>query len=438
MAYVLPQLDDEEQKQQQDAAAPKLGGTQSLGVGTGGALGQAPIQETPKSQNVTQRGTGFTNLQNWLDAGKGRDQNISSTGKTLLGGEKTAFNAAAKPLQDATYKAKTFDPATGNGAFDMYGRALKTGDTSELKGMLDNKYEGPRTIDYNPNARKGLWDVGSLTDAKTASNVLARPAMEAGRYGSGMQRLDQVLYGADAASRAAMDENTKGLEGFAGDVKKTTTDLGAKVEGFDKAAADANSANRDALNGVQDRMNRQLDQATEKAQQRDAQLQAAIAEGKSVDARGNVRTLAPDEMVGNITGGGATRENIATTDQRRGLDLLADVLGGSKLGQADAYQNVQAGAVKNPNYVPQEDAKKPVSEDYVKRDMGVLSGLQRMMDLSLPHFAENLAVVQKMFAGYSPEERDYIAQQYMASLTPEQKNNPNVSRVIEAVTGKKG
>jgi hypothetical protein len=360
MAYVLPQLDDEEEKQQQQSQSPSLGGQQMIGGGGGGPM-SAP-KETPKAQNVTQKGTGFTNLSNWLDAGKGRDQDISSKGSSLLGEEKTAFGAAKKPLEDATFSAKTIegmgrDPATGTLVFDRAFGNAANGDQKakgEIKGMLEQDYTGPMSVDYNAADRKNLWDVGALTDASTASSVLAKPQMDAGKYGAGMQRLDSVLFGADAASRGALDKNKTDFGDFTKQVGADSEALAKKALGFKDQAKQAREGVRDELTKRHGTMTKQLDDEVKRLQDEEAKDAAARAQGLVYDpSSSSYVKMGQSLSAGKTTGGGATRENVVTATQKSGFDLLNELLGTPSVTKGNtSYEKPRTEIVRDPNWQP--------------------------------------------------------------------------------------
>jgi len=356
MGYVIPQ-DDEEAKQQQQSSwqAPTLGGGAPM-------QGQAPAtQQTPAAQNAQNKGTGFTNLSNWLDAGKGRSAGISSTGSNLLGQEKTTFNNAASGVENANYKAKTVQDVNANGADNFGGQFWKaaSGDANaknDIAGMMNQSYTGPRDVKYDPNAQKNLWDTASLANSDTVGQVLARPQIEQGQYTSGMQRLDNAMYGADAESRAASDKTGADLKAFGTDVTTRTKAAADKVAGFDKAAQDASAGTKAELQRIYDTQSGALDRKVQDAKIADDQRRQAIADGYAQDSNGRWHKLQPGEVAGASTGGNATRDTVADQTQRSGFDLLGQLLGTDKLGaNAGPYQQVGNSTQKDPNYVAPRD-----------------------------------------------------------------------------------
>jgi hypothetical protein len=369
-SYVLPKDEEEEQQQAQQPAAPKLGGSSMFAGGSSGGAPSQPTQ-TPKAQNAQMQGTGFTNLQRWLDAGSGRHQGIANTGSNLVNTEKDTFNKAAKPLEDATYGAKLInsDPSNGNQAHGVVGKAIDTGDTSELEGFVSNKYEGPRTVEYDPTKQKNLWDAASLTNKNTAGSVLAKPQVDAGQYSQGMRRLDSVLFGADRASRDAMGGVKTGLETFGKESGEKIKGIGEKIAGFDRSAAEANEKNAADLRGVAGSMMDSINQRVAATQAQDAEVKRMTDAGYVWNPTLKMwKKPETGMMPGQVQGGNANASNIATERERRGLDMLNKVLGGGVntiAGTTDPYTKASQGAaVKDPNH---KEPEAPLSPEYMAK-----------------------------------------------------------------------
>lgn len=401
MGYVLPQEEEEEQQQQQvEPTAPKLGGAQSFGGASGGG-GQAPATETPKSQNAQSKGSGFTNLTNWLDAGKGRDKGITAKSTGLLSAEKDTFGKALAPVKDATFTAKSVDHSNVNKFTDTFGKAAggDAGAKTEISGMISQKYDGPRDVNYNANAQKNLWDTASLTSADTAGQVLARPQIEAGQYGAGMQRLDNVLFGADSASRGAMDTAKKDLTSFGDTVKTDTKAMMDKVTGFDAAADAGNKSTDAALKKIGADMSDALDRDVAVKQSEEKQQREALADGYVQDATSptGYRKAGGGESVGAITGGGANRDNVASAQQKSGFALLNEMLGTEKLQDSGPYAGVKAETVKDPNYVPPA----PTLGDHVPRPFTA-------MEMVKNENPEHAKILQDAWFEYGPKNTQQL------------------------------
>jgi hypothetical protein len=160
MAYFLP--DDDEGKGKAQQPAPTLApGAVSTGVdGPTISGGQPSKQQTPQQQ----QGSGtFTGLDKWLNAGAGRDKLVSDTGGSLLTTEKTKFDTAAKPLQDATFTPTTYDDNQVAGilyggtpnSFSGKSAPVVSSDPDAwkktLEGALTQDYTGPTSVDYDPS-----------------------------------------------------------------------------------------------------------------------------------------------------------------------------------------------------------------------------------------------------------------------------------------------
>ncbi len=399
MAYVLPQLDEEEEQlqQEQSATMPRLGGAApSIGGASGG--GSVPQQQTPKAQNAQSKGSGFTNLQNWLDAGQGRHQNIASTGQNLLGQEKTAFGAAAKPLQDASFTAETLGGDIVNNAISG-----DAGAKTKIKGMLSQDYSGPMSVDYDASSRKNLWDVGSLSDAKTAGSVLAKPAIDAGQYGAGMRRLDSVLFGADAASRGAMDAQGKGLTDFTKQVGSDTKQLEDKALGFKDEAAKAREGTRTELTNRHKELSDRLDSRVADAQAKEAKDRELLQQGLVYNPKTRrYERLAPGQMAGQTTGTTADRRNIMSESEKTGFDSLDELIGSGKVDRTGNYARPTTEVIKDPNYV----APLPSRGGHDPRLGTVMESLKRTNP-------EHFETLKKAYTEYGPQN-DGVTDQAVA------------------------
>ncbi len=300
MAYLQPQ--DEEDQQQQAPAQPLAPGAGSGGggmIGGGGSKGGGfvPQQQTPQQQ----QGTSFTNLKGWLDAGQGRDQTITNTGQSLLGKEKSAFDEAAKPVEDADYHAKTLTVDEAKAGLS------KPGDLGVLRSALRNDYDGPREINYN--GQEGLGKLGQLGSASGAAGMLGGGT--AG-YGGGRRRMDEVLFSSDAASQNAMKGVTGDTQAFKDQALARGKAAQAKVAGFDKSAQDANTANVATLRGVGDQTLAGIDQRIDDLKAKEAKTKASAPHAFDGSTPGQSW----------VNGSGFNRQNVTTDDE---VGLLANL-----------------------------------------------------------------------------------------------------------------
>jgi hypothetical protein len=346
MAYVTRDIEDEEEEKQQQQQ--QASGTPTFRPGAAVSSNGMPApQQTPQQQ----KGSGFVNLDSWLNAGKGRDAAITSTGATKIGAEKDTFNAAAKPVEDATFSATTYGNMWEAGA-DV-DKAAASGDTSGLEKNVSQTYGGPREVNYDATKQQNLWDTEALTSADTAGSVLGRKAMDAGEYSRGAQALDRVLFGADAASQQAMGGVKNERTAFTDDVKKRSESAGKKVADFDKLAADANVANKARLGEYGGEIVKRVDNRVADALAKEKEARGVIAGGTHwIDAEGKAHTLAGGESVGDIVGGGAKQENMITGQESAGLAALNKILGMPTIQKTGDYQGVSTTVNKDPNWAP--------------------------------------------------------------------------------------
>jgi hypothetical protein len=227
MPYVTNTLEDEDkEKQAPEEKPPLIGGQSAPASSGGGSVGG----DTQPQHNPAQKGSGFVNLQSWLDAGQGRDKAVSDKGASALQKESDSWTGAKTTAEEGLGKAQpvtlggsvsaaldreigasaTPPPRTGHtpNRRDEPVPGVSVAPTGPTIGdVLDQKYTGPETIGYKPG--QDLTDLALLSGTNTIADVTGREAAEAGQYGkfSGLRALDDVLYGADAASVNAAGAN---------------------------------------------------------------------------------------------------------------------------------------------------------------------------------------------------------------------------------------
>lgn len=392
MAYVLPQQDDEDQQQATMPAPPKLGGAAPMGAAPSQGPSAQQEQNTQKAASAQSKGTGFTNLTSWLDAGKGREQNITKTGGELLSKEQNAFDAAASPVKNASFQA-------AGSAAEMFGK----GDDAGAAAAMNQKYTGPRDVNYDANAQKNVWDARSLGQTNTVTDVLARPAMQAGQYGAGMQRLDNVLFGADAASQKAIGDQAQATKGFETKVGAEKKALGDKVAGLDQQAAAASEAARGQLKNVYDQRMAGLEAEVNRRNKADEDLKAQLGADKVWDpVTQGWRTVAEGQRAGEWTGGGANIENtIGTYETDNGFARLNKLLGTPTVQAAGKYESAKRSAEDDPNYDRRIDpwtGERIADQEAAGR--GTNTWMRQQFDLQNPN-----GIYQKALAeGLSPEQ----------------------------------
>jgi hypothetical protein len=233
MAQLLP-TDDEEEKQQQQQV-PFTGAPAASTFG-----GSAPQQQAQP------KGTGFVNFDRWVGANQGQiGTNIQNAGAKLLGEEKDAFGKAADPLKMAEFNAQKLSE-------NDVAQKVQSGQWDALSGALQQKYEGPRELNYDPKKRDGVKGLMNLSSADTASEVVAANAIKQGQYGGGLRRLDTALFGGSDEGRNAIGGVKTGAEAFSKDVSTEANGLFDKIQGFDKAAEEGRETSAKSMQAFAD------------------------------------------------------------------------------------------------------------------------------------------------------------------------------------------
>jgi hypothetical protein len=366
MAYLKPDDDQDQQQQQQGTTPLAPGNNQTGGMVQGGMKGAlGPPQQTPQQAS----GSGqFTNLKSWLDAGQGRDQNISTTGNTLLSGEKDIYNKAAQPLRSATFTPtqlsddqihndlfsttpehassdapQPFVPGGGSGAGTGGSDLAPANGMDELKNWLNPTYNGPRSVNYDIAGNKNLHALDALSATSTAGAQLAGDTP----YSAGARRLDNSVFGADAASQKAIADNKQGGTDFVKGATDEMTKLGQKVAGFDKVAADTAAKNKEKLKTIGDQI---ISGAQGKADADNAALQAAM------DSKDSPWGMKQGGWVGS-TPGSANVGNEITGSESNALQRLGQLIGGYDVQKSDPFQAGHREYVDDPWAVAQDPAE---------------------------------------------------------------------------------
>ncbi len=235
MAYVPGQKLEEEDPNKLGApgapAAPTggaVGSTPSVG---GSAVGSSPVAQPNGSQGGA--GTGFVNIDSYLNANKGAGQAVKAAGDKALGADASAFGAANKTVAD-NVKAQDkpiVDPGDlAASVVDGGGNAVE-----QAKAIMANKFQGPSAVDYKIGNSDQMKQVAALGNAKSAGKQLATNSGTIGQYGTGLSAIDSAIYGSagekgnlDALNAGGLAQSTE--QGTTAEAtNKSATDLSAKI-----------------------------------------------------------------------------------------------------------------------------------------------------------------------------------------------------------------
>ena len=234
---------------------------QAAAPGPGGARPKPQI-DMDKPQDVRAApsaelgpGTGFINIDRYLQANQGIGGSVKTAGGKSLGESSSMFGTAlgAANAGAANGVAKMPTAAIGaisgiqtsngfsvNQAGSQDGRGASSNNTptqkasdnplGEITNALIGKYTGPTSIAYDPNSDEGMKTAKALASNATTGRVLAQQAGITGQYTPQLSAIDSALYGqvpdAVAATKgisAGLDANAKarvdGAAQFANTVK---------------------------------------------------------------------------------------------------------------------------------------------------------------------------------------------------------------------------
>ncbi len=246
MAYVPGQkIDDGTQEGAQAPGAPaapsisgpSMGSTASVG---GSAAGSSPIAQ-PSAPGV---GTGFTNIDSYLNANKGASGAVKTAADKALATDSTAFGTAKKTVDDnvAAQNKPIVDPSK------LVDSALTGGAAGidAAKGVIGNTFKGPGTVDYNIGNTDQMKQAQSLGNSASAGTQLAQnhgPLL--GYQQSGLNAIDAAVYGSQQ-EKPTLDNVVSATKGQVesqntakGATEKAAGDTAASIA---KQAADTKAA----------------------------------------------------------------------------------------------------------------------------------------------------------------------------------------------------
>jgi hypothetical protein len=380
MAYLKPEEEEQQAGQPMAPGAIKPQG----GLVPGGPGGVQP-QQTPQQKQGT---GGFTNLQRFLDAGAGRDQNISKVGGDLLKTETSTFDAAKEPLESATFTPTTFTDEQiggilGSGGVNkpskssdpIMGAPAPAGGFDALKGALTQDYTGPMSVDYDPTkgtSKDNLLGLDALAGTNTTGAELAKRLSGGASYGAGSRRFDNAMFGADVASQKAIGTNKEQGGKFLKGVGEKSKELANKAKGFKDAAAQARNATRGQLEGFADRIVGGVDSRVKTA-----------SDAEQWRRMGAPQTSAPAGYMWDVYEGGGTptRQNMVTADESGALQKLGKLIGMENVPQIHKGGEFTPGEWKYAQDLSQVDTLQPVLPKYEYRPVGPDPGAQQGIGL---------------------------------------------------------
>lgn len=318
MAYVLPLMDEEKEKQDQINGSSVVGSTSQSniiqgGSGAGAGVGTQSAQQQPKRSS-----TNFTNFSTYLDANKGQGQRMANDRvdniqedvnktKELVNKDTNQF-LQGQGVYDGSGKLNTSQFDTKNVQKDFTGTDFtKVGqqDFNKLYNQTSNQFG-----QFKPSQEKPTYDY--LKDPNQVKNQaesfggrvaeLQNEYSGGNNYGRGLQNLDAFLLGQS-------DIGAKKAQGVQDTINYAKTDKGSGVnaintaydqfgnaaKGYDTAIADSNKAYKNAYGS-------QLANLTNQFQTAEGAIKGLKPKVNvmDVDANGNVIGGAPGQKATQV------------------------------------------------------------------------------------------------------------------------------------------
>jgi len=246
MAYTKP-FDEEEENTEEGQGSVNTSGVVDSFTSAGQTQGDADANVTAKAP-----GTGFVNLQTYLDANKSEGGRM--VGQTTKGLSKQA-DGYGKVAQGVVADAsKDFSGATGKGAAnalidDINQDASKA--TNRASDFLKQDYSGPSATSYTAglgDKRKAINDQLNVVDTEAAQSAALNKTYAAKdpNYTQGFGLLDQFLIQGTDSGRNALAK----VKGKTANVNSAYDEAAGSLSAAEKSARDALAANKGRVTGA--------------------------------------------------------------------------------------------------------------------------------------------------------------------------------------------
>ena len=358
MAYLAQQNNQQDPNQAQagnGAASQAVGSTQlsttPLSTSGGSAFASgSPTSSMPNSGSPQQGqggGDGWTNIQNYLTANQGNNASaglLSQNANSTLSGDKSNFDSAAQNTeaagqgQLANVNQDQASQLLGQ-ATSQYGQSGYQGIVSQLQGMVNNSYQGPKAGDFS---------YGMSADGQNLGQSLGGTQGQFGSYMNGLyQGAAGPMTAGSQALQSQLDNNNQSLQGARQSALGQYNDLNSYI------GSQTGNVNSDLGNY-------QNQYATDQAGIRNNLTGSATSDqnainGQISNADSYMQNLATSRNRGAGQAGatvwnwsfdptsGPNQGNVAGVDpQRTQYNTIQDVLGGSKITPTGTWDPNQA------------------------------------------------------------------------------------------------
>lgn len=257
MAYVPGQKLDDQQQQQQGAQAPGAPSApviSSPAIGSTPAVGGTVVGQSAVAQPQKPAGTGFVNIDKYLNANQGAGEQVKTAADKALAGESTAFGAAQSKAQSGVdaQKSAIVDPSAAlNNVLGATSADQRQAAVDAAKQALSATYQGPNSTGYDIGNTEQIKQAQALSNAQSAGKQLAALNGPTGQYGTGLSAIDRAIYGSAANAGTLADIGNKassqvGAEQAAeSNIKQQAADVSGQMQ---KRADDTRTAFQDKAN----------------------------------------------------------------------------------------------------------------------------------------------------------------------------------------------
>lgn len=254
MAYVAPMNEDDEDPDKKKTVASGEGGV----VGSTGSGGMS--QAGTASRSGVGAGTGFTNLQTYLDANKEQAGQLADKLAGKLGEEATLAKTGAENVvsgfgQKVESSRVRPDDALVGEALSKPSDFVKDQDkVSRFKNLRDASYQGPLDLQREEGydaarmaANKGM-ERSDLTQSEEGRKALLQDL--APTQGSGKISFNQLLLGADPQAREKLEASVVPFRGIGSYLDQQAEAMGLTAQGAKDEASKTSAGVREKLTGT--------------------------------------------------------------------------------------------------------------------------------------------------------------------------------------------
>lgn len=275
MAYASTYLTDEEKKKNQEAGVNTsgvVGGTTAGGTASGAAEQQA---KTP--------GTGYVNLQQYLDVNKGAGAQLANTvTQDANKAADTYKSAAEKALEESKNKySQTVDAASQKAGQLQSGIVQSASQNRDAaKDFLGAGFNGPQAQDFTGGlaADKGRVQsqLSSVADINNQQAALQKNYGKQGNYTQGYGLLDSFLLQGDESGRKQIEATKNRANEVAGTFDSTAQAIAAQEQ---KAKADFDASKKSIVDTAAQEKAKRENEALRKASVMNTQIAREKREG---------------------------------------------------------------------------------------------------------------------------------------------------------------